>query len=371
MGVYSFIVKLLYRKTLLTYLLLPFSLVISSIYKLRRAYYLKHPEKIYQPQTRIISVGNIMIGGSGKTPFTIYLAELIKNMGYSVAVSHRGYKTKFEHDITLISTKLDLLPQAYEAGDEPLLIADKLKGVPVIVGKNRTKAIKALLDIYPRTDFVILDDSFQHLAVSHHHDFVLFKEAVNLHNSYVFPAGPFRESISALKHCDSLVSISPAEICAPLAAENEKKDPTFFWWGALLPALAKQQPKNIIPASFQIQGFWDSNQQAVDHTTLSKSRIALISAIGQPASFEQTVTSAGLKFVQHYIFPDHFSFNDHKSLQAVSKDKDNKYDLILTTEKDWTKLQKYASSLPFVVVKIAFVPADPNQIEKIIKRLIA
>jgi tetraacyldisaccharide 4'-kinase len=153
----NFIANSLYKKSLISYLLFPFSLLNTGIQALRSSLFRK---KDNSDEVKIISIGNIVSGGAGKTPTTIKTAQLLQKAGYSVAVSHRGYKGKFENNTTLISNNEGLFDFAKDAGDETYLIAESLRGTPVIAGRNRREAIRILKEKFD-LDYIILDDSFQ------------------------------------------------------------------------------------------------------------------------------------------------------------------------------------------------------------------
>lgn len=374
--------RLLYRRSILTYILFPASFLYSVVMRMRRAYYNKHPDKAYLPKTIVISVGNLVVGGSGKTPFTIYLANLIKKLGYSVAVSHRGYKGKYEKNVTIISDDKGMLPSAQGAGDEPVLIAEKLKGIPVIAGKNRKNAIKILERSFPDLDFIILDDSFQHLKVGHHHDFVLFKRSGILNNLHVFPAGPLREPLSALRYCDTLLTVSdtsPLPDGESRKPDNEIQAKIQSEYIAGMTPNNKGESKKILSGYYSLHGIYDENDREISAETLSKVKIALLSAIGQPTSFENTIKSYGLSFVHHYIFPDHYHFRNKNSfrrtefgsisLKNVLDDRGKRFDVLLITEKDRIKLRRYSGLFTLLIAKISFTPDNEEQFTGIISEL--
>ncbi len=149
----------LLQRSLLCYLLYPLSLVWLLVQRHRRRQPGPRPLSI---KAKILSIGNIVSGGSGKTPTTIALAKILKDKGYKVAVSHRGYKGEYENQPILISSLNGLNPEAEKAGDEACLIASKLIGTPVVVGRDRKAAIICAKPV-PDLDVIILDDSFQHL----------------------------------------------------------------------------------------------------------------------------------------------------------------------------------------------------------------
>ena len=146
-----------------------------------------------------------MSGGTGKTPFTIFLAKYLQQKGFKIAVSHRGYKGDFENTNILISDAHKVFEEAKNAGDESYLLALKLNGIPVIVGSNRQISIRILEKRYPELDYIILDDSFQKHSIKKDFEFVIFKSTIGIGNGFVLPAGFLRESLKALKFADYFV----------------------------------------------------------------------------------------------------------------------------------------------------------------------
>ena len=317
--------KNLYKKSLLSYLLWPLSLVYSCVLVLRRKLY----SNGYRSRCQIISVGNIVSGGSGKTPVTIFLAKHLQKQGKKVAVSHRGYKGKFEKENKLISDEIEVFDFAKDAGDEAFLLATKLPGIPVIAGRNRKKSIRILEEKHPDLEYIILDDSFQHLKVQHDLDFVVFNALGGVGNGFVLPAGILREPLAALIYSDYIVINGKGEI----------------------PVKIQKYKKPILRGDYQIKRFSDLNGNEMQPT----GKLALLSGIGLPKSFENTILKAGLYFEKHFRFPDHYDFQNSEIIKQISADvKLEKIDYLLTTEKDFAKLQFIEHNLPLAIVEMEF-----------------
>jgi len=273
-----------------------------------------------------------------KTPFTIFLANHLKDKEFKVAVSHRGYKGKFEYGNKLISNRNDIIDSASDAGDEAFLLASKLKGIPVIVGKNRGLSIKILEQKFPDLDYIILDDSFQHLKVFHNLDFVVFNEIGGIGNGFVLPAGILREPLSALKYADYIVFNGEGDI----------------------PRKLKRYNQPILRGGYTIKRFYDKDGNDIKPAD----KIALLSGIGLPKSFENTIRKSDLTFEKHYRFPDHYDFKDKVVLQKIETElRKEKIDHLLITEKDFTKLQFIEHDLPLAIVEVEFVLENIMQLK--------
>ena len=317
--------KNLYKKSLLSWLLLPFSLFYSVFLLLRR----KLHSGGYRSRCKIISVGNIVSGGSGKTPVTIFLAKHLQEQGKKVAVSHRGYKGKFENENKLISNDKEVFDFAKDAGDEAFLLASKFSGIPVIAGRNRKKSIQILEEKYPDLEYIILDDSFQHLKVQHDSDFVVFNAMGGIGNGFVLPAGILREPLSALKFADYIVWNGKGEI--PPKIQNFKK--------------------SILQGNYRIRRISDLKGNEIKPA----GKCALLSGIGLPKSFENTVQQAGINFEKHFCFADHYDFQNKEILKQIADEvKLEEIDHLLTTEKDFAKLQFIEYNLPLAIVEVEF-----------------
>jgi len=315
----------LYRKSLLSYLLWPLSIIYSLILILRRKI---HPSG-YQSRCKIISVGNIVSGGSGKTPVTIFLAKHLQKLGKKVAVSHRGYKGKFENKNKLISDENKVFDFAKDAGDETYLLATKFIGIPVIAGRNRKKSIQILEEKYPDLDYIILDDSFQHLKIQHDLDFVIFNAIGGIGNGFVLPAGILREPLGALKYADYIVFNGTCEI----------------------PDKIKKYDIPILKGGYKIKQISDIEGNLIN----PEGKLALLSGIGLPRSFENTIHQTGLSFEKHFRFPDHYDFKDKEIIKQISANvKLEKINYLLTTEKDFAKLRFIEHDLPLVIVEVEF-----------------
>lgn len=291
---------------------------------------------------KIASVGNLVSGGSGKTPVTLFLAGYLSKQGKRVAVSHRGYRSDLEKGATLISDRKGLLAASVQAGDEAQLLARKLKGIPVVAGKNRKRAIQLLTATFPDLDWIILDDSFQHLQVKHDLDILVFNREGGIGNGFVLPAGILRESPAAAGRAQLIIA----------NAYN------------VIPAYLINYSSRIVKGKYRIVRIYDGSGEEIPVSGLSDKKIALVSGIGRPSSFEKTVREAGVEISYHYRYPDHYSYDD-SALEYLNEEVSRQgWDYLLTTEKDYVKIAAgKGSSLPLAVLEIAFKPENSDKLE--------
>lgn len=333
----------LHHKTILSTLLLPFSWIYGLVVLCKRFSY--RYKKSYKASVKIISIGNITAGGSGKTPFTIFLAKALQTKGKKVAVSHRDYKGAFENDNQLLSNRAYLLKWAGLACDEAYLIAKNLPRIPVAGGKDRVKSIKMLLEKFPDLDYIILDDSFQHFKLKHDFDFVIFNHNAGIGNGRLLPSGILREPLSVLKHANCIVY-------------NGSDD---------LPAYLDKYSSKVVHGNYQISGVYLHNTKKLSSQVIKEKKFLLVSGIANPISFERTVDKLKLNWHEHLKFPDHYNYSD-KNIAEIARilQADNTL-TILTTEKDYTKLRKFRISKQICVLKIEFQLIDKTDlIEKIL-----
>ena len=281
----------------------------------------------------IISIGNISLGGTGKTPFTIAIAKLLTHQGYKVGVSTRGHGRENEGSSFLMKDKNWFVKDFYKhwrvAGDETVLLKNNLDNVPVYVSKNKTKAAENLYE-KEGCDVVLLDDGFQHRQLYRDIDIVLFDHSEKANK--IFPYGALRESIIGLKRADIIISTNVV---------GNKEGGFALKWDYNDYLLVADNPKN----------------KAEDFEVLNQySNILSLCAIGSPASFQKTLESLKINYQQSLIYPDHYPFKEKDVKKINSFVKDNKIDLILCTEKDLIKLKQYKEVLgaPLAAITINY-----------------
>jgi len=286
-------------KTLAHLLLVPMSWLFQAITAIRRFLYRIHILRSYRLAVPVIVVGNITVGGTGKTPLVIYLAEQLKQAGYTPGIISRGYGGSQTGQVFADS-------KAEHMGDEPVLMA-KRTSCPVWVNPDRVAAGQALLLAHPTCDVIISDDGLQHLRLQRDVEIVLVNTPA-LGNQCLLPAGPLRESITRLASVHYIVN--SGEQALPISG--------------LPPPYLMRLHGDVF------QSLTDDGQTQAA-TFFKDKRICAVAAIGHPERFFRALSALGLTF-ERKVFPDHHAFKLQDFVDVLTYS-------ILMTEKDAVKCQ--------------------------------
>jgi tetraacyldisaccharide 4'-kinase len=288
------------KRGILACLLLPLGGIFFWLAALRRMAYQNgwlHSERLAVP---VVVIGNITVGGSGKTPLTLWLAQRLQQSGRRPGIVSRGYGGSDNDKIICEVTASSL---AREVGDEPVLLKRR-SGLPVFVGRDRVAAARALLAAYPKCDLLLCDDGLQHYRLARDVEIAVL-DGRGLQNGWPLPAGPLREPAARLGCVDALVF--NGDVVVPQAGK-----PTF------LMSLAGKTFYRL-----------DDPPKTCDAAALAPLRLAALAGIGVPERFFGHLEKLGLKFSRH-VFPDHHRFT-REDLSAIDAD------ALLMTEKDAVK----------------------------------
>lgn len=288
----------------------------------------------------VISVGNLTLGGTGKTPVVEYIARFFLNKGLRPVVLTRGYGRPDESAIAVVSNGKEILLKPVEAGDEPYLLAENNPTLPIVVGKNRFKAGKEAINKF-NPDVIILDDGFQYLSLARDLNVVLLNSIRSLENSHIFPAGNLREPVSALNRAD-VVLYTHADELPHCSSDN-------------LPINKDILKLKTVHSLDKIVCL--ANQKMLPPEELSKKKTVLFCGIGEPDSFRSKVEQYEAEIVYFKSYPDHYVYK-LSDLRFIHKIADElKADYILTTQKDAVKIKDIISAFPaihMVQIKIEF-----------------
>jgi len=298
---------------------------------------------------KVVSVGNITVGGTGKTPMVIYLAGLLKEKGFRPAVLSRGYKGKTKAPINIVSDGNRLFMKPEDCGDEPALIGKSLTGIPVLTGPKRVMTGKVAVEQFG-ADVLILDDAFQHRQLARDLDIVLVSAGRPLGNGFLLPAGPLRESPASLKRSDLIVRTGVDSEAVPLPVSK----PEFR---------ARHRATALFNAS-------TGRHRLLEE--LRGCRVCAFAGIANPEGFRKTLTAAGAVVVALLPFPDHheYSREDIRAIQKMAVEE--KADLIVTTEKDGVKLNRFhifLEKIELLRVTMDFASGEKVFVEELLKKL--
>jgi tetraacyldisaccharide 4'-kinase len=290
----------------------------------------------------VISVGNITVGGTGKTPMVIFLAKLLREKGRRPAVLSRGYGARTKAPVNTVSDVNRVLMGWHEAGDEPVLIARSLPGVPVLTGPRRLLTGQTAIEHHD-ADILILDDAYQHRALCRDIDIVLIDAARPFGNGRLLPGGPLREPKKALGRAHILIRTGGSGEPEPPLPEIPEL-PSFRGFHRPL-AVLEGGTDRLLPTAI-LQG----------------QKVCAFAGIGRPEAFRRSLNELDSEIVSFRPFPDHHPYSpaDIHSLRRLA-DKTGA-DRIVTTEKDGVRLADFPDFLTevsFLRIGMEITPADP------------
>ena len=297
--------------SLLSYILKPISIIFSKAATNRK---LKQQQNQYKSKIPVVIVGNISVGGTGKTPVVRKLAQEYLAKGKNPVIISRGYGAKAEN----YPFGIDINTPASQCGDEPAMLYDALKAqVPIVISPQRVDSVKHIEEKYPNTDVIISDDGLQHYKLARDKEIVVGDASRMFGNQLCIPAGPLREPVERLKSVDEVIVIG-----------NCSKDDQDY---------IKKYSQNITLAKIVATEFVNlvSGERVSKDSFLDKEVIA-IAGIGNPTKFFQTLVQNSIKIESKKIFKDH-----HKFMPEDFADiKDNQ--IVVMTYKDAIKCKSFA-----------------------------
>lgn len=318
--------------TLLLALLKGLSWVYSSVIALRVFLYQHGILEQYRLPCKVISLGNITVGGTGKTPTAQTLAATIRDHGFKVAILNRGYRANWRGTVGVVSDGKHIFMTAHEAGDEAFQLAKNLPGIPIIIGKNRALSGQYAVEHF-QVDVVILDDGYQHLQLARDVNIVLI-DALNIFgNNYLLPRGTLREPLKNLDRADAVL----------LTKVDQSNDEAM---ATIRSTLARYNDQAVIvesvhrPQGFSEVASWYKDAataiQPID--TLKSVKILAFSGIGNPSSFEQTLNDLETEMIAAVRYPDHYSYAMSEMQRLMQQAIDAGAQALVTTEKDAVKI---------------------------------
>lgn len=328
----------------------PLARLTGVIVARKRAAFASGRRQAHHPGVPVIVVGNILVGGTGKTPVVIAVTQHLQALGMHPGILSRGYGSRHHADPQVGAQDLD--PDRF--GDEPALI-NRQTGAPVAVHARRVRAATALLDAFPEVDVIVCDDGLQHLALARDIE-IIVQDQRGIGNGHLLPAGPLREPASRMQQVAAVITNHRTRLLTQTARASAPPLPVAAT-GMATPA----EPAHVRPLKIDMHiiagqtrelngpGRRTLAQWAAQSSVL---RISAAAGIGQPESFFSLLEQAGIRLQHRISLADHF---DYRSSPFVDLDTD----FILVTAKDGVKCHHLGDArLWEVPIEAVFDPPD-------------
>jgi tetraacyldisaccharide 4'-kinase len=339
----------------------PFIYVPGKLYELgvraRIALYENNIFKTLRLNAPVISVGNLTVGGSGKTPCVAFLARFLRDTGHSVAILSRGYKRESEGRIEVSDGK-EILRGPRESGDEPYLLAKSCPGVRVVVDRDRYAAGRWLEERVPISVF-ILDDGYQHLRLARDLNLLLIDATDPLDQAKMIPFGRLREPRAAIRRADTVIITRSDQLFDRRSLEvairkfARANTPIFY---------AYHKMTNLIRLS---------DGQVVGFAEFAQKRVAAFSGIARPDRFVADLEENGMNIALRSDFEDHHRYTLQELSKIIERAREVRAEAIITTEKDAANLPAdFASSsaTPVFAARIEFGCENENELKDLVSQ---
>ena len=320
-----------YKKDLIsrfkTLLLLPFSIIWILLSSIKKNF-----AKRYKSHLKVICIGNLSIGGTGKTPFSIQTYKILEILGYKPVFLTRGYRGLTKGPILVNKSH-----NHKDVGDEALLLS---KVGTTIVSSNRCIGAKYIENLKKNYDVIIMDDGLQNYQLEQDIKLLLIDKKLLFGNGYCIPAGPLRQTITqGLKKIDAII----------FTGDGDTKDINL----------------NFIN---NIQNF-DTKLEIKNNFKTKQNNFLAFCALGNPIKFFNTLKKNNFKIVLTKSFPDHYEYKN-KDINTLKEEADNRNLKLITTEKDYVKIDDKENEISVLPIEINFSKADGNKFKSFLKEKI-
>ena len=314
--------------------------------------------KSVQLPATVVSVGNVSMGGTGKSPFVILLAERALASGKSVAVLTRGYKRK-KKNLEIVAPQ-GILPSADQLGDEPWMIKNRLPGISLLVHADRMrKAERHWMDL-GKPNFVLLDDGFQHWRGIRDFDVVMLDPSESLKQRSL-PFGKLRESAEALGRADLVVVTRAASLTKAERLDFEAEIRSYAEKRKDVPWKKSLTSKvRVIFADYEFQAFIDGPSGEICERPTQKS-LLLVSGVAKPDGVRALAHKLDLPVKEEIYFPDHHRLRSADLLRIRASLKAHGDSALLLTEKDWARWRESFYGLKFFAFRVGFRLLDDGE----------
>ena len=300
----------------------------GGVARFRRSWYDRRPASRIRLSRPVVSVGNLVTGGSGKTPVVAAVAAMLSRLGHRPAILSRGYgRSRRAPGIVVVTEGTGPLVPVEQSGDEPQMLARDIRGVPIVVAADRARAGQAAIDRFDST-VLILDDGFQHLRLERKIDLLVLSSADLAEK--LLPSGRLREPVSAASAADAVLAYGSAADAAQLAGRVGVEH-SFCVTPRYLPLLALH---GVLPAD---------------------KRVVAVAGIARPQRFFDALRKQGYDVVREFTFPDHHWFTTADVREIEAKVRELGASAVVTTAKDAMRLERYRSGLtsPWAILPLS------------------
>ena len=380
-------------------LLIPFSWLYAVGVWVRNTLYARGVFKARVLPCTVISVGNIVVGGTGKTPAVIAIAKQLQKAGVRVAILLRGYKRRSREQVTIVSDGEKLCCSPVESGDEAHMIARHLSGIPVIVGRQRYLAGKVALKRF-NVEVLLLDDGFQHRQLARNVEILTVNATQPYGTGRLLPIGTLREPRTSLQRADIILlthtdytADTPTKVqkivrnrVGGTRSANHKQALKQLAPNALI-LESVHQPTHLYPleaedfypprgvkyqhgekvggSSQELQSPQSgeyNDSRILPNALLTGKRLLAVCGIANPGAFVTTLMQYCPETVELLAFPDHHVYTQADLRQMQRALQEVRAELVVTTQKDEQKLARFAAHLPIAVLAIALVVTEGNDL---------
>jgi tetraacyldisaccharide 4'-kinase len=310
------------QSPLLRNCLRPGAALYSAAVSLRAWLYKKGLLKTIKVTPRVISIGNLTLGGAGKTPFTMKVAELLRAQNLSVAILCRGYKRRsgLGRTIKLVSDGRKVFTDVSQSGDEAQLLAQRMSNVSVVVGSPKWRAAR-WIESHLAVDWIVLDDGFQHLKLSRDRNILLLDAERPFDNGEVIPLGRLREPPPAVQRADIVVLVKSGN-SMPEQSSPER-------WKALCPSI------ELFSAHRNCLGVSMTGSRAIRPVNeIEGKKLVAFCGIARPEQFFCDLRGHQLTVAQTLVFPDHHRYRPSDTRRIIFRASQCRAEALITTAKD-------------------------------------
>jgi tetraacyldisaccharide 4'-kinase len=331
------------RKTLtLLYAIgLPFSPLYSLIMTVRAFLYRSGVFKKTKLSVPVVSVGNLTMGGSGKTPMVLYISRLLQEEGLKPVIVSRGFGGKAVGPVNVVSDGKEILLAVDLAGDEPRMMAESLPGVSVLTGPRKAEVAKYAVEKFGAQS-IVLDDGFQHMALERDVNLVLFNSHMPFGNGHVFPGGDLRESVKALGRAHAFIITG---VDRRRAGKKNRELKSF---------LQKRFPGvPFYEGRYAHTGILHSQKAGIeDAQCISGMKLFGFCGIANPDAFKVSLEEMGAQLAGFKGFQDHYNYSRSDISRLVDQAKSVGADALIATEKDYVKVGSlFSADLPLLALQ--------------------